>query len=63
MLQNDPHNATKKTESLNCFVLDFCWVCHNFSSSAGQPAESEVSLDGLLTGWARNEQRWIKANT
>ena len=33
MLQNDPHNATKTTESLNWFVLDFCWVGHSFSSS------------------------------
>ena len=33
MLQNDPHNATESTESLNCFVLDFCCGGHSFSSS------------------------------
>ena len=30
---DDPHNAIKITESLNCFVLDFCCGGHNFSSS------------------------------
>ena len=33
MLQNDPHKATETTESLNCFVLDFCCGGHIFSSS------------------------------